>query len=52
MTEILRTQRFDTRAEAEAVLAGVRAGGTYRVDLTKASAIVVPTDGSPVFEQD
>ncbi|GAA4727569.1 hypothetical protein GCM10023350_08220 [Nocardioides endophyticus] len=49
-TEVLRTQRFDTRAEAEAVLATVRAGGTYRVDLTKASAIVIPSDGSPVFD--
>jgi hypothetical protein len=52
VTEVLRTQRFDSRAEAEAVLASVEAGGTYRVDLTKASAIVIPTDGSPVFEAD
>jgi hypothetical protein len=52
VTEILRTQRFDSRAEAEAVLASVEAGGTYRVDLTKASAIVVPADGSPVFQTD
>ena len=51
LTEILRTQRFGSRAEAEAVLATVKAGGTYRVDLTKASAIVVPSDGSPVFRQ-
>jgi glyoxylase-like metal-dependent hydrolase (beta-lactamase superfamily II) len=50
VTEILRTQRFDSRAEAQAVLASVEAGGTYRVDLTKASAIVIPSDGSPVFE--
>ncbi|MER6941317.1 hypothetical protein, partial [Nocardioides sp. NPDC000441] len=27
-------------------------GGTYRVGLTPASAIVVPTDGSPVFDAD
>jgi hypothetical protein len=47
--EILRTQRFNSRAEAEAVLASVEAGGTYRVDLTPASAIVVPANG-PVFE--
>ncbi|MGF9757601.1 MBL fold metallo-hydrolase [Microvirga sp. 0TCS3.31] len=52
VTEILRTQRFDTREEAEAVLRSVKAGGTYRVDLTRASAIVVPTDGSPVLEVD
>ncbi len=48
-TEVLRTQRFATRAEAESVLGTIRAGGTYRVSLTHASAIVVPTDGSPVF---
>ena len=51
-TEILRTQRFDSRAEAEAVLSTVQAGGTYRVDLTKASAIIIPQDGSPVLEED
>ena len=48
-TEILRTQRFASQAEAEAVARTVRAGGTYRVDLTSASTIVVPEDGSPVF---
>jgi hypothetical protein len=48
-TEVLRTQRFATRAEADSVLKTIRAGGTYRVSLTPASAIVVPTDGSPVF---
>ncbi len=47
--EILRTQRFNSRAEAEAVLASGEAGGRYHVDLTPASAIVVPTNG-PVFE--
>jgi hypothetical protein len=47
--EILRTQRFPSRAQAEAVLASVTAGATYRVDLTPASAIVVPASG-PVFE--
>lgn len=52
LTEILRTQRFDSKAEANAVLRTVRAGGTYTVDLTKASAIVIPTDGSPVFEEE
>jgi glyoxylase-like metal-dependent hydrolase (beta-lactamase superfamily II) len=48
-TEVLRTQRLASREQAEAVLASVEAGGTYRVDLTPASAIVVPADGSPVF---
>lgn len=52
VTEVLRTQRFDTRAEAEAVRVVVRAGGTYLVDLTPASAIVIPDDGSPVFKAD
>lgn len=49
VTEILRTQRLASRAEAEALLASVRAGGTYAVDLTKASAIVIPTNGTPAF---
>jgi hypothetical protein len=48
-TEVLRTQRFATRAEAESVMAAIQAGGNYRVGLTPASAIVVPADGSPVF---
>ena len=52
VTEVLRTQRFSSREEAEAVLRSVQSGGTYRVDLTRASAIVVPTDGSPVLEED
>jgi glyoxylase-like metal-dependent hydrolase (beta-lactamase superfamily II) len=49
-TEVLRTQRFADRADAEAVLASVESGRSYRVDLTPASAIVVPEDGSPVFQ--
>lgn len=49
VTEVLRTQRFDTRAEAEAVARSVRAGWTCRVDLTPSSAIAIPDDGSPVF---
>lgn len=52
VTEILRTQRFNSRAEAEAVTRGVQAGQTYRIDLTLASAIAVPVDGSPVFRVD
>jgi glyoxylase-like metal-dependent hydrolase (beta-lactamase superfamily II) len=48
-TEVLRTQRFATRAEADAVLGTIRAGGTYHAGLTPASAIVVPGDGSAVF---
>jgi hypothetical protein len=46
--EVLRTQRLGSRADADAILAGLRAGGTYRIDLTRASTIVVPTD-RPVF---
>lgn len=49
VTEVLRTQRLGSREEAEAIAASVRAGGTYRIDLTKASAIVVPDDGRAVF---
>jgi hypothetical protein len=49
VTEVLRTERFDSRAEAEAVVRGANAGQTYRVDLTLASAIAVPVDGSPVL---
>jgi hypothetical protein len=48
-TEVLRTQRLASREQAESVLASVEAGRTYRVDLTPASAIVVPADGSPVL---
>ncbi|WP_336716488.1 MBL fold metallo-hydrolase [Arthrobacter sp. USHLN218] len=49
VTEILRTQRFPSREEAESVLESVEAGGTYRVALTPASAIVIPADGATVF---
>jgi glyoxylase-like metal-dependent hydrolase (beta-lactamase superfamily II) len=52
VAEVLRTQRFDTQTEAEAVLDAVEVGGTYRVDLTPASAIAIPDDGSPVFKAD
>jgi hypothetical protein len=34
------------------VARSVRAGRSYRVDLTPASAIAVPADGSPVFRAD
>jgi glyoxylase-like metal-dependent hydrolase (beta-lactamase superfamily II) len=51
-SEVLRTQRFDTRARADAVARSVRAGRTYRVDLTPSSAIAVPDDGSPVLRAD
>jgi hypothetical protein len=49
VSEVLRTQRFGTRAEAEAVVRSVRAGQTYRVDLTPSSTIVIPGNGAPVF---
>jgi len=49
-TEVLRTQRFATEEQARAVTRGVCAGRTYLVDLTPASAIAVPADGSPVFQ--
>lgn len=47
--EILRTQRLNSRTEAEAVLASIKQGGTYKINLTKASAIVVPADITQTF---
>jgi hypothetical protein len=47
--EVLRTQRLDSKAEAEAILQTVTEGGTYTVDLTKASAIVVPANVADTF---
>ena len=46
VTEVLRTQRFGTRRKLK-LSSTVEAGATYRVDLTKASAIVIPTTGRP-----
>lgn len=48
--EILRTQRLNSKAEAEAILLTVTKGGTYTVDLTKASAIVVPGPITDTFK--
>jgi hypothetical protein len=48
--EILRTQRLNSKAEAEAILLTVAKGGTYTVDLTKASAIVVPGQVTDTFK--
>lgn len=47
--EILRTQRLNSKADAEAILATVTSGGTYTINLTKASAIVVPADVTQTF---
>ena len=47
--EVLRTQRLNSKAEAEAILASVQQGGTYTITLTKASAIVVPADVTKTF---
>jgi hypothetical protein len=52
VTEVLRTQRFGSRDEAEAVARSVRAGRTYRVDLTASSAIAIPGNGGPVLRAD
>ena len=38
--EVLRTQRLNSQADAEAILAILKKGSTYYVDLTKASAII------------
>ncbi|MDF2523491.1 MAG: hypothetical protein K0R31_1132 [Clostridiales bacterium] len=48
--EILRTQRLNSKEEAEAILKTVQKGGTYYMDLTKASAIVVPQDITDTFK--
>lgn len=48
--EVLRTERLDSLEEAQAIVDSIVRGGTYRVDLTAASAIVVPSEGS-VFRQ-
>ncbi|MDF2522687.1 MAG: hypothetical protein K0R31_328 [Clostridiales bacterium] len=47
--EILRTQRLNSKVEAEAILATVKKGGSYFIDLTKASAIIVPSDVTKTF---
>jgi hypothetical protein len=47
--EVLRTQRLNSKAEAEAILAYVVNGGTYTISLTKASAIVVKRDANGVL---
>ncbi len=49
--EILRTQRLGSRAEAEAILKTVHKGGTYYIDLTKASAIIVPKNIVGTFKE-
>lgn len=49
--EILRTQRLASRADAEKILASVAKGGTYYIDLTKASAIIVPKDIAGTFKE-
>ena len=48
--EVLRTQRLNSKAEAEAILLSVTTGGTYTVNLTKASAIVVPGNVTDTFK--
>jgi hypothetical protein len=47
--EVLRTQRLSSKADAQAILATVTSVGTYTVNLRKASAIVVPADGTNTF---
>ena len=47
--EILRTQRLDSREQAEALLKSVKKGGTYAITLTAASAIFVPQDVAQAF---
>lgn len=47
--EAIRTQRLSSLADAQAILTSVAKGGTYKVDLTKASAIIVPADVTKTF---
>ncbi len=47
--EVLRTQRLSSKADAEKILATITSGGTYTINLTKASAIVVPADVTKTF---
>ncbi|MFA6504821.1 MAG: MBL fold metallo-hydrolase [Treponemataceae bacterium] len=47
--EILRTQRLDSKADAEAILASVKKGETYLINLTAASAIFVPRNAAETF---
>jgi glyoxylase-like metal-dependent hydrolase (beta-lactamase superfamily II) len=47
--EVLRTQRLSSKADAEKILASVTIGGTYTINLTKASAIIVPADVTKTF---
>ncbi len=47
--EVLRTVRLNSLAEAQAILATVQQGGTYTVNLNKASEILVPTDVTKTF---
>ena len=47
--EVLRTRRLGSLAEAQAILASVAKGRTYKIDLTKASEIIVPADVARTF---
>jgi glyoxylase-like metal-dependent hydrolase (beta-lactamase superfamily II) len=49
--EVLRTQRLNSKEEAEAILNSIKKGGTYSIDLTKASAIVVPENVTDTFKE-
>ncbi|MFC7687624.1 MBL fold metallo-hydrolase [Ureibacillus sp. GCM10028918] len=48
-TEVLRTQRLNSKEEAEAILNAVQQGETYTISLTKASAIIVPDNVLDTF---
>ena len=47
--EILRTQRLDSLAAAEAILATIKKDSTYTIQLNAASEIVVPADVTKTF---
>ncbi len=48
--EILRTQRLNSREEAETILKSVKKGETYKISLTAASAIIVPGTITDTFK--
>lgn len=49
--EILRTQRLNSKEEAQAILNSIEQGETYYINLTKASAIVVPENVLNTFRK-
>lgn len=49
--EILRTQRLDSKEEADLILSSVKAGEIYYIDLTKSSKIIVAENPNDTFRK-